>query len=209
MRRLRNRWERKCKGYIDLDKMHKEKMHKNMSFKKETRQYTTLFYLGEGSGLDVFVHLNELSEKKGSPDWESPKVKRRLKRLRGIVESKNIIKVKNPLESGKTIDVYFSTFRLGGFSKEEVSFYLGFSWPQPIAFDVQYTSTDHMKHSLEFSGPTVGDQFTFGVPKYNDMTYEEYTKIKKNLSKTLSEIELLKRKKRERSEVLDKNQVGN
>ena len=209
MQRLRNRWERKCKGYIDLDKMHKEKMHKNMSFKKETRQYTTLFYLGEGSGLDVFVHLNELSEKKGSPDWESPKVKRRLKRLRGIVESKNIIKVKNPLESGKTIDVYFSTFRLGGFSKEEVSFYLGFSWPQPIAFDVQYTSTDHMKHSLEFSGPTVGDQFTFGVPKYNDMTYEEYTKIKKNLSKTLSEIELLKRKKRERSEVLDKNQVGN
>ena len=207
MQRLRNRWERKCKGYFDLDKMHKEKMHKNMSFKKETRQYTTLFYLGEGSGLDVFVHLNELSEKKGSPDWESPKVKRRLKRLRGIVESKNIIKVKNPLESGKTIDVYFSTFRLGGFSKEEVSFYLGFSWPQPIAFDVQYTSTDHMKHSMEFSGPTVGDQFTFGVPKYNDMTYEEYTKIKKNLSKTLSEIEHLK-KRRERSEVLDKNQVG-
>ena len=208
MQSLRNRWERKCKGYFDLDKMHKEKMHKNISFKKETRQYTTLFYLGEGSGLDVFVHLNELSEKKGSPDWESPKVKRRLKRLRGIVESKNIIKVKNPLESGKTIDVYFSTFRLGGFSKVEVSFYLGFSWPQPIAFDVQYTSTDHMKHSMEFSGPTVDDQFTFGVPKYNDMTYEEYTKIKKNLSKTLSEIEHLK-KRRERNEVLDKNQVGN
>ena len=208
MQSLRNRWERKCKGYFDLDKMHKEKMHKNMSFKKETRQYTTLFYLGEGSGLDVFVHLNELSEKKGSPDWESPKVKRRLKRLRGIVESKNIIKVKNPLESGKTIDVYFSTFRLGGFSKVEVSFYLGFSWPRPIAFDVQYTSTDHMKHSMEFSGPTVDDQFTFGVPKYNDMTYEEYTKIKKNLSKTLSEIEHLK-KRRERNEVLDKNQVGN
>lgn len=211
MQRLRNRWERKCKGYIDLDKMHKEKMHKNMSFKKETRQYTTLFYLGEGSGLDVFVHLNELSEKKGSPDWESLKVKRRLKRVRGIVESKNIIKVKNPLESGRTIDVYYSIFRsgLGGFSKEEVSFYLGFSWPQPIAFDVQYTRADHMKHSMEFSGPIVDDQFTFGVPKYNDMTYEEYTKIKKNLSKTLSEIEHLKKKKREKGEVLDKNQVGN
>ena len=207
MQSLRNRWERKCKGYIDLDKMHKERMHKNMSFKKETRQYTTLFYLGEGSGLDVFVHLNELSEKKGSPDWESPKVKRRLMRLRGIVKSKNIIRVKNPLESGRTIDVYFSTFRLGGFSKEEVSFYLGFSWPQPIAFDVQYTSVEHMKHSMDFSGPIVDDQFTFDGPKYNDMTYEEYTKTKKNLKKTLSEIEHLK--KRERGEVLEKNQVGN
>ena len=210
MQSLRNRWKRKCKGYIDLDKMHKEKMHKNMSFKKETRQYTTLFYLGEGSGLDVFVHLNELSEKKGSPDWESPKVKRRLKRLTGIVESKNIIRVKNPLETGKTIDVYYSTFRseLGEFSKEEVSFYLGFSWPQPIAFDVQYTSTDHIKHSVEFSGHIVDDQFKFGVPKYNDMTYEEYTKTKKNLNKTLSEIEELK-KKRKRGDFLEKNQVCN
>ena len=206
MEKLKNRWERKCKGYIDLDKMHKEKMHKNMSFRKETRQYTTLFYLGKGSGLDVFVHINELSEK-GSPDWESPKVKRRLARLTGIVESKNIIRVKNSVASGRTIDVYFSTFRLGGFSKEEVSFYLGFSWPQPIAFDVQYTSTDHMKHSMEFSGPIVDDQFKFGLPKYNDMTYEEYTKIKKNLSKTLSEIDHLK-KKRERGEVLEKNQVS-
>lgn len=206
MQRLRNRWERKCKGYIDLDKMHKEKMHKNMSFKKETRQYTTLFYLGKGSGLDVFVHRNELSEK-GSPDWESTKVKRRLKRLRGVVESKNIIRVKNPLESGRTIDIYFSTFHQGGFSKEEVSFYLGFSWPRPTAFDVQYTSAEHMKHSLEFSGPIVDDQFKFDIPKYNDMTYEEYTKMKKNLNKTLLEIDNLK-KKRERRELLDINQVS-
>ena len=210
MQRLRNWWEKKCNGYIDLDKTHKEKMHKNMSFKKETRQYTTLFYLGEGTGLDVFVHLNELSDKKGSPDWESIKVKQRLKRLKGIVESKNIIRVKNPLESRRTIDVYYSTSHsgLGGFSKEEVSFYLGFSWPQPTAFDVQYTSTKHMKCSMEFSGPILDDQFKSDVPKSNDITYEEYTKSKNNLNKTLSEIEHLK-KKRERGEVLDKNQVGN
>lgn len=158
----------------------------------------------------MFVHLNELSDKQGSPDWESPKVKRRLKRLRGIVESKNIIRVKNPLETGTTIDVYYSTFRsgLGGFSKEEVSFYLGFSWRQPIAFDVQYTSTDHIRHSMEFSGPIVDDQFKFDVPKYNDMTYEEYTRTKKNLNKKLSEIEELKNK-RGRDEVLDENQVSN
>ena len=124
------------------------------------------------------------------------------------MESKNIIRVKNPLEPDRTIDIYFSRFRQGGFSKEEVSFYLGFSWSQPIAFDVQYTSAEHMKHSMDFSGPTVDDQFTFDGPKHNDMTYEEYTKTKKNLNKTLSEIEHLK-KKRKRGEVLEKNQVGN
>ena len=188
MEKLKKRWERKCKGYINLDEMQKEKVPKNMSFKEGTRQYTTVFYLGKGSGLDVFVHINELSEK-GSPDWESAKVRQRLKRLKGTVAGKNIIKVMNPLELGKTIDVYFSTFRQGIFSKEEVSFYLGFSWHRPVAFDVQYTSTEHVKRAV-------------------DMTYEEYTSIKNKLFEKCSEIESLKKKK-ERGELLDDNQVGN
>ena len=188
MEKLKKRWERKCKGYIDLDKMQKEKVPKNMSFRKGTRQYATVFYLGKGSGLDVFVHMNELSEK-GSPDWESAVVRQRLKRLKGTVAGKNIIKVKNPLELGKTIDVYFSTFRQEVFSKEEVSFYLGFSWHRPVAFDVQYTSTEHVKQVV-------------------DMTYEEYNSIKNKLFEKCFEIESLKKKK-ERGELLDDNQVGN
>ena len=207
MEKLKIRWERKRKGYIDLDKMQEKKVHKNMSFKKETRQYATLFYLGKGSGLDVFVHINELSET-GSPDWESAKVSQRLERLKGTVAEKNIIKVKNPLEVGKTIDVYFSTFRQGEFSKEEVSFYLGFSWHRPVAFDVQYTSAEHFKLAVNSGDPVVGDQCKFVVPKYGDMTYEEYTSTKNHLAKTCSEIENLKQKK-ERCELLDENQVGN
>ena len=206
MEKLKIRWEKKCKGYIDLDKMQKEKVHKNMSFKKETRQYATLFYLGKGSGLDVFVHINELSET-GSPDWESAKVRQRLERLKGTVAEKNIIKVKNPLEVGKAIDVYFSTFRQGEFSKKEVSFYLGFSWHRPVAFDVQYTSAEHFKLAVNSDDPVVGDQCRFVVPKYGDMTYEEYTSTKNHLAKTCSEIENLRQKK-ERCELLDENQVG-
>ena len=204
---LKERWERKCKGHIDLDKMHKQKVYKYMSFKKETRQYTTLFYLGNGTGLDVFVHINELTER-GSLDWESPKVKQRLKRLKGIVESRNIIRVKNPLDSSRTIDIYFSTFREGGFSKEEVSFYLGFSWPQPIALDVKYIHSEHAKYSAESIGQVLDDQYKFVVPKYNVVTYEEYTSSMNKLTRKLTEIETLK-KKMERGQELEENQVPN
>ena len=67
-----------------------------MTFKKkEKRQYTTLFYLGKGVGLDVFVRVNaeELSGSQGSVEWENFQVKNRLKRLSGVVKIKNIIKV--------------------------------------------------------------------------------------------------------------------
>jgi len=204
LKNLKERWEIKCKGHIDTDKMLKQKVYKYMSFKKETRQYTTLFYLGKGSGLDVFVHINELTGK-GALDWENPKVKQRLKRLTGVVESKNIIRVQNPLESSRTIDVYYSSFRQGGFSKEEVSFYLGFSWPQPIALDVKYTSTDHAKHVVELSDPVSDDQTKFVVPKYDVVTYEEYTARMGKLTKKLAEIDALKKKKEEGQE-LDQNQ---
>lgn len=204
---LKERWERKCQGHFDLDKMHKQKVYKYMSFKKDTRQYTTLFYLGKGSGLDVFVHINELTEK-GSLDWEGPKVKQRLRRLTGIVESRNIIKMKNPLDSSRTIDIYFSTFRQGGFSKEEVSFYLGFSWPQPIALDVKYIHSEHAKCSEESIGQVLGDQYKFvvPVPKYNVVTYEEYTSSMNKLTRKLTDIEALK-KKMENGQELEENQV--
>ena len=205
LKKLRDSWQRKSKGQIiDADKTLKQKVYKNMSFKEPTRQYTTLFYLGNGSGMDVFVHINELTGR-GPLDWENPQTKRRLKRLTGVVENKNTIRVQNPLESDKTIDIYYSPFRQGGFSKEEVSFYLGFSWPQPTAFDVQYTNTKHTRHSVEFSGPVSEDQMKFSVPRHN-VTYEEYTPRMGGLRRKLKAIDDLKKKK-ESGEYLDENQV--
>ena len=206
LRKLRERWESKSK-HFDSDKMHKQKVFKNMSFKKETKQYTTLFYLGRGTGLKAFVHINELAALsrtgKGSPDWEDLKTKQRLKRLTGVVESKNIITMKNPLEPSRTIHIYYSSFRQGGFSKEEVSFYLGFSWPQPIALDVKYTTADHVER---FSDPVLHEQVLFSLPKYGVVTYEDYTSRMGKLMKKLSEIDSLKERK-DRGEELDGNQV--
>ncbi len=204
LKELRKRWESKSKELMEPDKMLKQKMYKNMSFKKETKQYTTLFYLGKGTGLDTFVHINELTLSRRSPDWEDPKTKRRLKRLTGVVESKSIISMKNPLDATRTIDIYYSAFREGGFSKEEVSFYLGFSWPRPIALDVRYTSADHGKHSLESSDPVVDPEID--IPNDDVLTYEDYTTRREKLLKKLSEIGSLKEKK-DRGEELDENQV--
>ena len=206
LKKLKTRWECKRKGHFDADKMLKQNVYKYMSFKKEKRQYTTLFYLGKGTGLDVFVHINELPQSRGSLDWEDPSTKSRLKRLTGVVDSKNVIRVKNPLDPSRMIDIYYSSFRQGGFSKEEVSFYLGFSWPQPIALDVRYTNADHAKRTMEFDDPVLDDQFHFRLPKYDVVTYEVYTSRMGKLMKKLDEIESLKRKKNKGGK-LDENQV--
>ncbi len=206
LRKLKTRWESKRKGHIDADKMLKQNVYKYMSFKKETRQYTTLFYLGKGTGLDVFVHINELAQSRGSLDWEDRSTKNRLKRLTGVVESKNVIRLKNPLDPSRMIDIYYSSFRQGGFSKEEVSFYLGFSWPQPIALDVKYTNADHAKRAMEFDDPGFDDQIHFRLPKYDVVTYDEYSSRMGKLMRKLDEIDSLKRKKNKGAK-LDENQV--
>ena len=209
LKKLKERWERKLKEHYDRDKMQKQKVYKHMTFKRESRQYTTLFYLGKGSGLDVFVHINELTRGKGSVEWENLQTKERLKRLSGVVESKNIIRMHNPLESNKFIEIYYSSSREGGFSKEEVSFYLGFSWANLIAFDVKYINKDRKKHAVELSDPNSDDQLKF-MPKYDvlNLTYEEYTWRLLKLTRTLQQIDALKEMK-EGGQTLEENQVIN
>ena len=209
LQKLKVRWNSKCKRHVDTDKSSMKKMYKRMSFKKETRQYTTLFFLGKGKGLDVFVHINELplsQGTKGTPAWEDERTKQRLERLTGVVESRNIIKMKNPLDANQTIDIYYSSFREGGFSKEEVSFYLGFSWPQPTAFDVKYTKEDHGRKSVEFNELVFEDYFQFSPHKFAVTTYEEYTLRKRKIFWNLVDISVLKAK-RDRGEKLEENQV--
>lgn len=209
LQKLKVRWNSKCKRHVDTDKSSMKKMYKRMSFKKETRQYTTLFFLGKGKGLDVFVHINELplsQGTKGTPAWEDERTKQRLERLTGVVESRNIIKMKNPLDANQTIDIYYSSFREGGFSKEEVSFYLGFSWPQPTAFDVKYTKEDHDQKSVEFNELVFGDNFQSGSRKFVFMAPEEYTLKRRKILKILADIKVLQAK-RDRGEKLEENQV--
>lgn len=192
LQKLKMRWKNKCKRHVDTDKS-SMKMYQHMSFKKETRQYTTLFFLGIGEGLDVFVHINELL----LPENTNETMKQRLQRLTGVVESSNTIRMKNPLDANQTIDIYYSSFREGGFSKEEVSFYLGFSWPQPIAFHVKYTKGDHGRKSVEFNEPVCGDYSQFSPHEFDFTTDGKHTRRKREILKA----------NRDRGEKLEENQV--
>ena len=203
LKKLSERCQSKCEERSDNEKILKQKMYKYMSFRREKRRYTTLFYLGKGSGLEVFVHINELTDI-GSPNWENPKTRKRLQRLTGVVESNDIIRVENPLDSTKTIEVYYSS-REGRFSKEEVSFFLGFSWTRPMAFNVEYTSKDGRKQSVEASDPFVGDHPKF-LPQLESITYEYYISRLAKLNKELEKIDVLKKRKAG-GEDLDENQV--
>ena len=163
--------------------------------------------MGEGNGLDAFVHINELSQARGPLDWENHKIRSRLKRLTGIVESRNIIMVKNPLDPSRMIDVYYASHREGGFSKEEVSFYLGFSWQRPIALDVKNTVSDDVKYSLGFKDTTLYENPRVSLATSIDVDkYMEYTSRARKLEKTLEEIEVLKDKKN-KGQKLEDNQV--
>ncbi|PFX14051.1 Sterile alpha motif domain-containing protein 9 [Stylophora pistillata] len=201
--KLKTRWAERGKGETDGDKMLKQNMYKHMPFKKLTRQYTTLFYLGKGSGLDVFVHINELKTSRGSVDFEHSETRDRLKRLTGVVAGKNVIRVKNPLELSESIDVYYSD-REGGFSKEEVLFYLGFSWHQPIALDVKYTSREYVQRSMVLNNLVSAHQTQYPSAK-KFMTYDKYTSKLGKLRRKIKEIQSLKEQGKQ-GEKLDENQ---
>lgn len=105
------------------------------------------------------------------------------------------------------IDVYYSSHREAGFSKEEVSFYLGFSWPRPIALDVKNTRTDRVKYSLELKDTSLHESSRVRLATSVDVDkYIEYTSRARKLEKTLEEIEVLKEKKK-KGQTLEDNEV--
>ncbi|XP_038046630.1 sterile alpha motif domain-containing protein 9-like [Patiria miniata] len=109
----------------------------------------THFFLGQGEGLRVFTHITELHATQGKLDrrdagddsfWQSDLVKERLVRLEGtLLNATSLLhrfhKDKDPID----IKLAVPYERLA--SQESVTFYLGFSWNGPVAYDVTL-STD-------------------------------------------------------------------
>lgn len=84
--KLKNWWSSRGKDEADDDRILKQNVYKQMVFKKEHKQYITLFYLGQGDGLEVFVHINDLPKSQGSVDFKSREAIERLQILTGVVE---------------------------------------------------------------------------------------------------------------------------
>ena len=191
------------KSSTSVDKWLKQNIHKKMTFKEQGRQYTTLFYLGKGKGLDVFVHKNELPPVYGkqsvSVKWDDHYTKSRLQRWNGTLESRNSIAVKNPLDSGKKISLYYAGGHERQFSKEDVSFFIGFSWASPIALDVHFQRNDkervvNFTEELYLRDDLIPSKFR--IYEREVLSYDRYVAMFKRLKRKLREINSLKEKQK-------------
>ncbi|XP_022107081.1 sterile alpha motif domain-containing protein 9-like isoform X2 [Acanthaster planci] len=144
---LKDRWS--------IDRYSKEKRipQNHERVRRQTRspmRPRTHFFLGQGEDLRVFAHITELhaTERKldrrdASDDvfWQSDLVKQRLVRLEGTLLNATTLlhcfhKDKDPIEIKLAVPYEKPP------SQESVTFYLGFSWNGPVAYDVTLTDKE-------------------------------------------------------------------
>ncbi|XP_070552045.1 sterile alpha motif domain-containing protein 9-like [Ptychodera flava] len=176
----------------------------------------TVFFLGKGKGLSAFIHTSELQYRnstnfdlKGDRFWDSTHVRKRLKRLKGIVWSQNVIRAYDILDGNKaTIEILTSIPFETVSSRDMVSFYLGFSWTGPVAYNV---SRDIDEQELGPETPETrhvpdSEERTTVQETVKPLNYQQYRRQHSKLARTLQQINELKKKKNAGKQ-LEKNQM--
>ncbi|XP_070549789.1 sterile alpha motif domain-containing protein 9-like [Ptychodera flava] len=206
---LRVRWE-------SMQKKSKDAPQQSYSYKKVLRQQPvkkrplTYFFLAQNKGLGAFVHINKLNTSAGKVDherdqfWESPMVVEKLVRIEGMLKN-NVSAIARVTEGDKTRSI---TVRLAEpkddiISQEPVTFYLGFSWSGPTAFDVKpkerrYTrkySPYEESITKPISPRNPHDRIT--EIQSTPFDYDNYRKQHRKLERKLGEIDELKKKQRQ------------
>ncbi|MBN3274373.1 SAM9L protein, partial [Polyodon spathula] len=130
---------------IDALKRHYNIKMKNVPSRK--KRIFTHFYLGQGKGLDRFIHrsklekflngtLNERRLKWLSGEvWATPEIAQLLKRVEGWTENDSVFVRGTSKGSKIRVLPLYSASRPNG--NENVTFYLGFSFDGPVAYDIQ------------------------------------------------------------------------
>ncbi|XP_022081709.1 sterile alpha motif domain-containing protein 9-like [Acanthaster planci] len=146
----------------------------------------THFFLGQGTDLQVFAHINELHATPGKIDradsdgefWSSDLVRGRLARLEGTLL--NPTSLVHLSKKGKINIKLAAPYKRQVPSQETVTFYLGFTWDGPVAYDIKIKGTN----SREDAAP----RFHQAYPSLNVPS----EKSKTSLSHELSEIDKLR-----------------
>lgn len=130
--------EQRGKQIVDDPEWH---LYKKIKMMKTSLMATTLFFLGKGWGLDVYVHINEIMDPSikdmdNKIMWETIKIRDRLKRLTGIYSLDGKINIETH-PGGQSFYIEKASRKNHVHSRGKVTFYVGFSWRGAIAFDVR------------------------------------------------------------------------
>ncbi|XP_022110147.1 sterile alpha motif domain-containing protein 9-like isoform X2 [Acanthaster planci] len=162
-----------------------ENFRKGLTSEKRPPRFQTRarthFFLGQGTDLQVFAHINELHTTPGKIDgadseddfWSSDLVRSRLARLEGTLL--NPTSLVHLSKKGKINIKLAAPFKRQVPSQEIVTFYLGFTWDGPVAYDIKVKG----KESRDGTAP----RFHQAYPSLNVPSEKSKTSLSRKLSK--------------------------
>lgn len=135
IRQLKAKWDSRYRNKVYAESRH------DLTKRSKIRQHfspmkaSTEFYLGLQSKKSPFVHRKSIG-RVTYDIWKEDSIKKRLRRLNGVLDSKHFVSY-NP-DGEEPVKITLSLPIKGLPSQEPVQFYLGFSFAGPLAYDVVY-----------------------------------------------------------------------
>ncbi|XP_072035535.1 sterile alpha motif domain-containing protein 9-like [Amphiura filiformis] len=138
---LKSRWDKQWDHPNDSEEERAHIHGKIKRHKSGRRKPLTFFFLAEGRGLSQFAHINEFNATQSTifserdRFWEKEAIQKRLTRLRGTLYNNILLSYTVP--TGEQLYIRLSLPKTEVESQEPVTFYLGFSWGGPVAYNVR------------------------------------------------------------------------
>ena len=140
MNDLESRWKTQWAGN-ERDIEEERSLYGKVRHRFGRRKPPTFFFLGEGKSLSRFVHINEFNatpsiiQSEKDQFWEKPRIKERLTPLRGTLYNNTHLSYVTPTKEQLYIRLALPKTEVE--SQDPVTFYLGFSWRGPVAYNVK------------------------------------------------------------------------
>ncbi|XP_041463272.1 sterile alpha motif domain-containing protein 9-like [Lytechinus variegatus] len=135
IRQLEIMWKERYRNREFADSRHNLPRRSKIRQNHSPLKALTEFYLGLESEKSRFVHRKSIG-RITYDIWKEDSIKKRLKRLDGVLDSKHFV-LYNP-DGEEPMKIPLSLPIKGLPSQEPVQFYLGFSFAGPLAYDVVY-----------------------------------------------------------------------
>ncbi|XP_063958649.1 sterile alpha motif domain-containing protein 9-like [Lytechinus pictus] len=194
---LREKWD-------NLLRMNSEKQSSQTRYDKSlprsniiVRKPLTQFLLAQGEGLRAFVHINMFNATQSTLEgekhrfWSREEVKERMLRLEGTIQDRERIVYITPAK--EIIYIRLSARWHCQPSQEKVSFYLGFNFLGPVAYDVCEKDRKPVPILVKTHHQT--------YPGYLLGRLSNLERRKEGIQTTLDEIEYLSKKRRNRQKL--------